>query len=69
MTVPQKVWLVLIAQALLYEAWALVFKGYEYTLTAGARDAIAKCKWLDAVIVGFLAWLAFHITIQKKDKK
>ena len=55
MTVPQKVWLALIAQALLYEAWALIFKGYEYTLTAGARDAIAKCKWLDAVIVGFLA--------------
>ena len=32
-------------------------------------DANASWSWFAPVFVGVLAWLAYHITVQKKEKK
>lgn len=68
MSTPQIVWLIALSILGVYELWALVFGGYEMTLTAGMRDWLEKVGWLRGFLVAFLAWLAYHFAVEKKRK-
>lgn len=64
----QLAWVVGIVWLLGYEVFAL-FMGYEWTLTAGARDVFYAHPWTGGVLAGFLCWFAVHILIERRKEK
>lgn len=69
MSAPQTVWLIVFVILVPYELWALIWGGYEMTLTKGMRDWLAACPALKGFLFAFLGWLAFHFCIDKREKK
>ncbi|MCX7801187.1 MAG: hypothetical protein N2109_12705 [Fimbriimonadales bacterium] len=63
--VAQLVWLVALSILLGYEAVAL-FMGYEWTLTAGARQIVDERPWVGAVSAGVFAWLLWHVLWERR---
>lgn len=51
-----------------YELIAL-FLGYEYTLTAGARDVFEHAPWAMGLVAAFVAWLVVHLMLEKRKDK
>lgn len=64
----QTVWAIAIGLLLGYEVWALV-QGYEWTLTAGAREVFEAYPWTMGIVAGILAWLVVHLMIEKRNPK
>jgi len=51
------------------ELWSILTGNYGWTLSKTLRDACKNWEWFAPVFVGILAWLAYHITVQKKTAK
>ena len=66
--VPVLVWLLALGVLLGYEAWALLFGGYEYTLTYPVRELIDAHPWAGGVLAAFLAWFGVHMIWERRRK-
>lgn len=62
------IWLTALIFLGAYEVVAL-FMGYEYTLTAGARDVFEHAPWTMGLVAAFFAWLIVHLMIEKKKNE
>jgi hypothetical protein len=65
---PAFVWVAVLATLLGYEAWAILFGGYEYTLTYPVREMIDRNPWTASVLSAFLAWLGVHFIVERRRK-
>jgi len=65
---PKLVWLISIAILLVYETWAIIFGGYEYTLTYPVRELIDQQPWTGSVLAAILAWLGVHFIVERRRK-
>lgn len=65
---PAFVWIASLAILLGYEAWAIIFGGYEYTLTYPVRELIDQQPWLGGVLAAVLAWLGVHFIVERRRK-
>lgn len=63
---PAFVWIVSLAILLVYETWAIIFGGYEYTLTYPVRELIDQQPWLGGVLAAVLAWLGVHFIVERR---
>ena len=68
MKAPKLVWLISIAILLVYETWAIIFGGYEYTLTYPVRELIDQQPWTGSVLAAILAWLGVHFIVERRRK-
>ena len=68
MKAPKLVWLISIAILLVYETWAIIFGGYEYTLTYPVRELIDQQPWTGSVLAALLAWLGVHFIVERRRK-
>ena len=70
MTLANWYWLILFLVGFLIPEAVAIFTGhYEWTLSCSLRALCARWEWFAPVFVGILAWLAYHITVQKKEEK
>jgi hypothetical protein len=65
---PAIVWVAVLAVLLGYEAWAILFGGYEYTLTYPVRELIDQQPWTGSVLAALLAWLGVHFIVERRRK-
>lgn len=68
MKAPKLAWLISIAILLVYETWAIIFGGYEYTLTYPVRELIDQQPWTGSVLAALLAWLGVHFIVERRRK-
>lgn len=63
---PAFVWILSVLILVCYEAWALLTRPYEYTLTYPIRTLVDQQPWVSGVLAALLAWLGVHFIIEKR---